>query len=244
MALLSKIRAFWVLSLLVGGLVFAAFIFVFSPYIALDVPFESRPAQPLICYVGALDSSTQSTLCEQSLILAPDPLFLPTAYNYGSRSAAFLLGEPLSFGDVLSLGPELLLGEVDFITEYQGGGYYAPRSVDLVSVDFGGLLSGLGRECLVSGESVERAGIFRLYRRGDLELVQDLPASMDEVLDATLWVPVSFQVQVLNASWVGEAFMVNSSGSEQVDKVLRGFVRRLDLVVGLPDGYYRLEISP
>lgn len=87
-------------------------------------------------------------------------------------------------------------------------------------------------------------GLFVFTGGRDLELVQDLPASMDEVLDATLWVPVSFQVQVLNASWVGEAFMVNSSGSEQVDKVLRSFVRRLDLVVGLPDGYYRLEISP
>mgnify|MGYP005839490847 CR=1 FL=1 len=237
-------NAFWALSVISGGLVFAAFMFVFSPQVVLDITLDSGSVQPLIRYVGTLDASARGTLYEQSLVLAPDPLFLPTVHNYGTRSVASFSEGAFSLGNVDPLGPELLLGEIAFIAEYQGGGYYAPRSADLVSVDFGGLLTGLGGERPVPGQLVTRSGLFRLYDGSTLVLVQALPESIDDVLGATLWMPVNFRVQVLNASWVGEALMVNSSGSEQVDKVLRGFVQRLDLAVSLDDGYYRLEISP
>ena len=222
----------------------ALFLFLFLPQFFVDGNAESKPGQPLIRYVGVLDGSVRGALYDQSFILDPDPLFLPTLYNYGIEPIAITSTEPLSVGEPVPLGPELLLGEVDFIEKYQGRGYYAPRSFDLISIDCARPFEGFGREGPLPRNPDERVGVFRLYYGDRLLLVQDLPVSLDDVLDTTLWMPVSFRVQVLNVSWVGEAFMVNSSGSEQVDKVLRGFVGQLDLAVGLSDGYYRLEFSP
>lgn len=235
---------YWVLPVILAGSALLVFVCLFSTQVFLGKGVACSSTQPLIRYLGVLDPSAPNALYEQSLIADPDPLFLSTMYNYGVDWSNPVSLRQLSVEDTAFLAPELLLGTVDFIVEYRGGEYYMPRPLDLMSEPLVSPFGVFGRESPSPRDSVERVGVVRLYRDEVLLFVEDLPMSMDEVLDATLWMPVSFRVQVLNASWVGEAFMVDSSGSEQVDRVLQSFVRQLDLAARLNDGYYRLEIAP
>lgn len=231
------------LGALLGGIFVCCFLLV-----SLEIPKESLSAQaprPFIRYVGLLSASLRGALYDQSLVSDPDPLFLPTHYNYGVEDFVPIRAlRVVPDEDHELLDAELLLGEVNFMAEYQGGGYYIPRPIDLLSVDFSPPFGSFGQVECSQPEGSGDVGVYRFYQNEEIVMVGVLPGSMDEVLDATLWMPVNFKVQVENASWVGEALMVNSSGSEQVDRILQSFVRESDLAARLGDGYYRIEISP
>ena len=209
------------------------------------IEFVSSEPKAFIQYMGAQRVAIGDVLAGQLWLFGPDPLFLPTEWNFGVMDAV-----PTGIGGLSSsdayLPAETLLKEVSFVRLWDSE-VSVVTSSDLLAYQLGNRFSGLG---IVSGPA-ERArgpdlGHYRVYSLEEEAYVGEgmLPESYDAIMDATLWDPVHFAVQVGSAGFVGTPLMMNASGSEQIDQALKTFVLQADLRFQLKKGYYRIDFEP
>lgn len=196
------------------------------------------------------DRSTRSRV-EQEYALLHDsaPLFVPTRWNYLSRSeyAGYSLPE---YGVLFDAFPaRISVASIDYNAFVSDSNRPIRRIEDVLAFSEETFFEGFGVQDTYSQRSESlrlRSAAYAIYSIGSGEAVDsgDLAPESLPGLNRIEWRPVEMLLVVNNIGMVGRPLPVSSSGSESIDRQLSDWLIQSGLVTQLPPGYYRVVIGP
>ena len=207
------------------------------------VAIVAKSPQPFVRWIGAGATAGNAVLREQTQLFDPQPLFFPTEWNYGERALPeSVRRQP---GQVFgSFGASLIFGEQS-LKAYGTEAMAAPeRLADVVVQGNEAPFDGMG-QVDVQRPALETRGAFlevEELAQGKIIVHQSLNGLDVPGLDFS---PAEFLVVVGIAGVVGDPIVVNGSGREDIDILLRAFlVKTFRLGERLNPGRYRVWVGP
>ncbi len=187
---------------------------------------------------------TPGIMRDQALLADTEPLFLPTALNYGARAPLVRLAEPEP-SPFSAYALEVKLSQADFLGD-------ARREASLPSVEralLGGqdaaVFAALGQDREDRTALPGRGGAVRVVdvSTGKVVLERTLP-DVAPFAGQPLWVPAEFLVTVMEDGIATRPLQTLGSGQDEVDDALRRWILGSDIGRALRPGTYRLEAGP
>lgn len=204
-------------------------------------PPASSPRLPVVKGV-TLVSQHDRVVTDESILLDPTPLFLPTKWNATQRAVA-----PREIGGRFQGydTPKLTFAESELklglSTPIQ-----TPASVaEAVAEDIRkSPLVGFGRADEVSPPPVSRGPFVEVVSARTGQKVFTLPVAVTPPGAAT-WQPVEYLARVDAAGLVGRPAVTSRSGVDEIDAFFANYlVRTLRIGERLEPGFYRISIGP
>ena len=228
----------WVLSAIGAALLASSVLWLFRVTPTLNPPAQKSIARKTVTLVNELDQAVN----DESVLLDPTPLFLPTKWNSTQRELASR--EPggrfqgydlpkLSFAE-----SELKLGLPSPIATPAGPAEAVAADASL------GVLAGFGRTSLTLAPADARGAFVEIEVAATSRKILAQPISVAPPAKAT-WQPVEYAARVDVAGLVGPLVVTARSGVEEVDSYFANYlIRTLRVGERLPPGFYRITVGP
>lgn len=235
----------WVAGIAIAAAVHGVGLLLFHPRSEWGEPSSDHHGSRIMLVGPGFLEEGNDSLWEYALLRDSEPLFLPTRWNNSQALPA----------------PALYRRPADLFAPYSPKWSYAENDFGLREEVFqtpvrtametyrqwqDPVLTTFGhRDVGVPVLPPRQARLAFTLPTGEVLRIADVrmeetPSELNQ-----LWLPAEFTLQVGNIGLIGEPVLVLSSGSEAVDRFLRGALRRELLDQGLPpSGYYRILAGP
>jgi hypothetical protein len=245
-------RPFFLLALLLGLGLNILFFGLFRIATPLVAPVKFPPVY--VHYAGATGAIADAALSEQAELFDSESLFLPTPWNFASRSFDVKPLRPQPFADFptsiespaeanFTLKADAPAGNLDPVAALRPGQWI--------------FLGVLGQAPNPTAKLPPRGALLRVTRLDPAAASTRAagPAVLDETLSATivpkstqnleaLWGPATFLLLFSGTGSVGEPLLVNSSGIDAVDDDWRNWLDDNFRRHPLPPGTYQAVVGP
>ena len=200
---------------------------------------------PYVQYPSPEEKKHNQLLREQAELYDSAPLFLPTTWNYVTNVEVFALEV-----DNASLFPayaeEWTISDEMLKPIIGNGNSTITRARDSLKYEYWDLYSTFGEEKLPVNWIPGRAGYVEIYDMLDYKIVtsETLPDKINALSVLPLWTPLEFLLTIDKLGPIGEPMLLQGSGSEAIDAILRDYLSEPVFGARLRPGYYKVTIGP
>ncbi len=231
----------------VGVVLFAAFVLAVRNVRIPEPPRVVKKNVTQITVTKLQESSANAAINEQSSLLDPTPLFLPTEITSSSLDVKLASNRDLG-NELKGFPPRLTQSEGTLALNRSREISQPSAPVEVLALGvMPNPLEGLNQAPPPPVKFAARAAVLEFVNVHGIEAALKL-----EILNDTLgealpgeWKPLEMMVNFEESGLVGSPFVISSSGSAQVDNIFRRYVSRLmRLGHRIPPGLYSLRIGP
>lgn len=219
-------------------------------FLGVEVFWDSLDApefpEPFIRLQPEEDALLSRTEAEYARLFDTAPLFIPTRWNYLTRSefSGYRLPEtPPLFAAFPARAPELPYSPERFRTLLAEPPRDHSRALAFRGSSF---FEGFGERRLKPRPLRDRLAALEVVSLPESRSVLKRELTLEDLdgLPESGWMPVDFLIFIDSIGQVGRPYSLGSSGSETVDGILLRWLSTSELALELVPGYYRVEIGP
>lgn len=228
-------------ALVFGVLLHLMGFFVFR--LTSDFNFET-PASP--AYITILDPAAGDWNAE-SVMFDSEPLFLQTTWN----------AQPERFPDYQGLvenspftnfAPRVALEQtnLDDFARVEQAPFVLQRPSDSLLLDEGNVFTGLASDDSFGYELESRSAVLSIssLQGGQRTVSRSIQSDELPLSNERLWQKCRFHLLIDIRGLIGQMFLVESSGQEDVDRLVQYYLLNANALGDLSPGYYSIVVSP
>ncbi len=200
---------------------------------------------PSVQYHSAEVKKNNRLLSEQAELYDSAPLFLPTSWNYASNTDVFTLEV-----DIAPLFPsysaEIEISDDTLKPDIRNGNSTIIRARDSLKYKYWDLFSTFGEEKQPENWISGRRAYMEVYDMMGDRLVRSetLPEDLGALNEMPLWTPLEYLVTIDILGALGEPMLLQGSGIEKIDAIMRAYISEPAFGARLEPGYYKVAIGP
>jgi hypothetical protein len=232
--------------IIVGGVIVLIFTFFVLQVIPEHTNHGQKLPTPFISYFNINTDTQEQSLHEFMLLFDTEPLILPTQWNYASRfnDSTFEEESPIfaSFPPSIKINDSLLKPpDRTYQEEILTPIHFLKRKPNPWN-----FFSTFGQKASKNTLQDQCSGYMKVIDINSGKLIKQEKILQIKGIDepASLWEPVIFSIMVETHGPVGSPLLLNSSGINKIDKILREYLADYLSNIHLTPGYYKIQVAP